>query len=213
MDINKLVDRFLAWPLPATVCADLCATRPDYPHQRVGTNLLTADEARQMLEHVLAPGQSECSGDMRSITSFDQWWGDGSALSVLGKYDTALAAWAAGRASAHTPPEEREHCARCAELERERDQYLKYWTSVREALPVSVSLKGRWPWAIFYNGYWFVKKSYAERASHMVATAHSAACEGFGATARAGRPCTCGGMDRPAPLVSDTASPQRYETK
>lgn len=47
-----MVDRFLTWPLPFSVCADLCAT-----HQsdgRTGTNLLTALEARAMLEHVLA---------------------------------------------------------------------------------------------------------------------------------------------------------------
>lgn len=50
---DELVDRFLSWPLPASVCSDLCVTRTDYPHQRIGTNLLTATEARLMLEHVL----------------------------------------------------------------------------------------------------------------------------------------------------------------
>lgn len=53
--VKKLVDRFLAWPLPKSVCSDTCATDKDYPHPRIGTNLLTADEARQMLEHVLEP--------------------------------------------------------------------------------------------------------------------------------------------------------------
>ena len=51
--IDELVNRFLAWNLPKTVCADLCATNSNYPHSRSGTNLLTADEARQMLAHVL----------------------------------------------------------------------------------------------------------------------------------------------------------------
>jgi hypothetical protein len=51
--MDEMVTRFLAWPLPASVCADLCATKRDYPH-RTGTTLLTATEARQMLEHVLA---------------------------------------------------------------------------------------------------------------------------------------------------------------
>lgn len=51
---EAMVNRFLSWPLPASVCSDLCVTRTDYPHSRIGTNLLTADEARQMLEHVLA---------------------------------------------------------------------------------------------------------------------------------------------------------------
>lgn len=48
-DIEALVSRFLAWPLPTSV-------RPDGidgdPH-RSGTNLLTADEARQMLKYLL----------------------------------------------------------------------------------------------------------------------------------------------------------------
>lgn len=50
--IDELVDRFLSWPLPESVCSDQCATIPGYPH-RVGTNLLTAKEAKQMIEHVL----------------------------------------------------------------------------------------------------------------------------------------------------------------
>lgn len=50
--LDKMVDRFLAWPLPASVCSDACVVQRGYPH-RIGTNLLTADEARQMLEHVL----------------------------------------------------------------------------------------------------------------------------------------------------------------
>ena len=55
---DEMVNRFLRWPLPDSVCSDECVTRtggewtPEYP-QRTGTNLLTADEARKMLEHVL----------------------------------------------------------------------------------------------------------------------------------------------------------------
>jgi hypothetical protein len=52
--LDELVNRFLAWKLPQTVCADLCATDNKYPHSRSGTNLLTETEARQMLEHVLS---------------------------------------------------------------------------------------------------------------------------------------------------------------
>lgn len=48
----EMVDRVLAWPLPDTVCADLCATQSGAPN-RSGTNLLTASEARAMLEYVL----------------------------------------------------------------------------------------------------------------------------------------------------------------
>jgi hypothetical protein len=51
--VDALVNRFLAWPLPASVCADPCASMRDYPN-RTGTNLLTADEAGQMIQHVLA---------------------------------------------------------------------------------------------------------------------------------------------------------------
>lgn len=52
MNIDDLVNRFLAWPLPESVCSDQCATQKGYPH-RSGTTLLTADEARQMFEYVL----------------------------------------------------------------------------------------------------------------------------------------------------------------
>lgn len=52
---DTMVDRFLTWPLPDSVCSDPCASMPGHPH-RSGTNLMTAVEARQMLEHVLAAG-------------------------------------------------------------------------------------------------------------------------------------------------------------
>lgn len=52
-DFPALVNRFLAWPLPESVCSDLIVTKPGAPH-RIGTNLLTADETRAMLEYVLA---------------------------------------------------------------------------------------------------------------------------------------------------------------
>lgn len=50
---DEMVSRFLRWPLPKSVNADLCATDPSYKFPRSGTNLLNADEARQMLEYVL----------------------------------------------------------------------------------------------------------------------------------------------------------------
>ena len=53
LDIKKLVDAFVAWPLPESVCSDRCACERGDPH-RSGTNLLTAEEARQMFEHVIA---------------------------------------------------------------------------------------------------------------------------------------------------------------
>lgn len=50
--LDELVDRFLAWPLPDSVCADKCACIQNYPH-RSGTTLLSATEARQMIEHLM----------------------------------------------------------------------------------------------------------------------------------------------------------------
>jgi hypothetical protein len=50
--LPALVDAFLRWPLPDSVCSDPCATMQGYP-DRCGTNLLTAPEAQQMLEYVL----------------------------------------------------------------------------------------------------------------------------------------------------------------
>lgn len=56
---KALVDRFLAWPLPKSVCSDACVTDSNYKFPRSGTNLLTADEARQMIEYLLAPSAAE----------------------------------------------------------------------------------------------------------------------------------------------------------
>lgn len=55
---DALVNRFLAWPLPDSVCSDPCASMPGYPH-RVGTNLLTAVEAKQMIEFLLKRGKGD----------------------------------------------------------------------------------------------------------------------------------------------------------
>jgi len=51
---KELANRFCQWPLPADVCADVCATNPTYAYPRSGTNLLTVAQAEQMLRHVLA---------------------------------------------------------------------------------------------------------------------------------------------------------------
>lgn len=57
-EINKLVDKFLAWPLPKSVHPDTCVIDPHYRETfpncpLTGTNLLTADEARQMIQYLL----------------------------------------------------------------------------------------------------------------------------------------------------------------
>jgi hypothetical protein len=54
---ERAVNRFLACPLPESVCSDACATMRGYPH-RIGTNLLTAEEAGTVLAHVLGPDVS-----------------------------------------------------------------------------------------------------------------------------------------------------------
>lgn len=59
--IDKLVDAFVAWPLPESVCSDPCATMKGYPN-RSGTNLLTAVEARQMFEYLLTKVQDPTLG-------------------------------------------------------------------------------------------------------------------------------------------------------
>jgi len=46
---DQLIDRFLTWPVPATVHPDGTPGQPG----RSGTNLLSAAEARNMLDHVL----------------------------------------------------------------------------------------------------------------------------------------------------------------
>lgn len=46
---NDMVSRFLTWPVPADVYPDGEPGKPG----RTGTNLLTAEQARAMLEHVL----------------------------------------------------------------------------------------------------------------------------------------------------------------
>jgi hypothetical protein len=61
---DEMVNRFLNWKLPASFSPDCGISfdgrKPDElnPHGKgwpVGTNLLTAIEAREMLEHVLNP--------------------------------------------------------------------------------------------------------------------------------------------------------------
>lgn len=48
---HNLAEDFLRWPLPESVCADPCATKQGLG--RVGTNLLSYTEAKQMFEHIL----------------------------------------------------------------------------------------------------------------------------------------------------------------
>lgn len=51
--IEELTNAFLQWPLPESVCADLCATQQKTG--RIGTNLLTFTEAKQMFTDIVLP--------------------------------------------------------------------------------------------------------------------------------------------------------------
>jgi hypothetical protein len=51
--VEALTNRFLRWPLPQSVNSDTCVTYNTYEYPRHGTNLLSADEARQMIEYLL----------------------------------------------------------------------------------------------------------------------------------------------------------------
>lgn len=58
--IEELAERFIRWPVPRSVCCDLCATKQQ--DGRIGTNLLSFEEAKQMMREVVAPllsGQAE----------------------------------------------------------------------------------------------------------------------------------------------------------
>lgn len=63
-----MVDDFLRWPLPDSVCADGCATRQG--PGRVGTNLLSAVEAKAMLEAVVMPKLEAFSKQVTLIEDF-----------------------------------------------------------------------------------------------------------------------------------------------
>ena len=51
--IKEITEAFLRWPLPESVCADLCATKP--AKDRSGTNLLTYTEALAMFTEIVGP--------------------------------------------------------------------------------------------------------------------------------------------------------------
>jgi hypothetical protein len=93
--ISKLVDRFLNWKLPEDFSPD-CGisfkrTHSEFgpfgpqKHEPVGTNLLTADQARAMLEHILPPMpenrySTEAEGD-----AYTHGWFDGNEAEPYGQ--------------------------------------------------------------------------------------------------------------------------------
>jgi hypothetical protein len=75
--VRRLVDRFLTWPLPESVCADPCATTQG--PNRIGTMLLTATEAEQMITHLLEPTISKDASTEEEGESYTQGFFDGVA--------------------------------------------------------------------------------------------------------------------------------------
>jgi hypothetical protein len=76
--IDKMVDRFLSWPLPKDFCPDCGITFDRMVNKHVdgeikecdrhnagpgwwpvGTNLFTADQAREMVKHMLESTENE----------------------------------------------------------------------------------------------------------------------------------------------------------
>ncbi len=51
--VEEITNSFLRWPLPDSVCADGCATKQG--PGRVGTNLLTYTETKQMINDLVRP--------------------------------------------------------------------------------------------------------------------------------------------------------------
>jgi hypothetical protein len=76
--INKMVDRFLGWKLPADFAPDAGITfkrdaNPDspvelqYKHEPIGTNLFTAEQAKAMIMHLLEPITKHPDADYKSL--------------------------------------------------------------------------------------------------------------------------------------------------
>lgn len=87
----EMAEAFLRWPLPESVCADRCATQQG--PGRVGTNLLSFIEARQMMNDVVAPRLQDA--EYRA-----QWYPVAEMLPPVGKH--VLFAWVRSKGSDHT---------------------------------------------------------------------------------------------------------------
>lgn len=70
--IIQLAERFCATPIPASECADPCASMPNYPAPRTGTNFLSMAGAKEVLEHVLT----------KDIQLDFEGWADDQGLSL-----------------------------------------------------------------------------------------------------------------------------------
>lgn len=87
-DIDALVHRFLMWPLPESVQSDVCATERGYRH-RSGTNLLGADEARQMIEYLLTDTRSPLRAETPGVTTVGEAVPMEQAIAAIGNAASA----------------------------------------------------------------------------------------------------------------------------
>lgn len=63
-----MTEAFLQWPLPESVCIDLCATKRG--KGRIGANLLSFTEANAMLKDVVSPRLSELVNQRENMCVF-----------------------------------------------------------------------------------------------------------------------------------------------
>lgn len=69
MQIDDMVNKFLSWKLPRDFNPDagISFTPPDHPHHELlwptGTNLLTAVQAKAMIEYILSSQEKDDSGE------------------------------------------------------------------------------------------------------------------------------------------------------
>ena len=74
---NEMVDRFMCWKLPVDFHPDAGVSfnpghiTPATPWWPTGTNLLTADQAKAMLEHVLGVVDGYCTEGERCVCGGD----------------------------------------------------------------------------------------------------------------------------------------------
>jgi hypothetical protein len=107
---KKLVDRFLAWPLPQSVCSDTCVSDSNYQFPRSGTNLLNVDEAAAMIEYLFSDAAlaEKATGtslfDSLHIESMTREWFSGPKPSIDG-YLRVLRM----RLDRASPPKDAEH--------------------------------------------------------------------------------------------------------
>jgi hypothetical protein len=56
-NIKELTEKFLRWPVPHSVCADLCATKQQ--EGRTGTNFFSYSEAEAMIKYLISDNQND----------------------------------------------------------------------------------------------------------------------------------------------------------